>query len=515
MLLKGDSASSSMAEAKGGGSTESPVQMQEVTRASMVIPLEPWRIAEDPEKHKKGKCREEKKKKKTKKQQSEEKKCSACELINALYETQRATASVYNFITRSLWRQDADFLDAFMVRHGRKPLSKEWDKPNVYYYAEARAAHPDMASGIVATIQKKASGKWILSRWKALVTQEESPPHYRDTQPIPLRKQDYALVESEERDTFELAFTLHSGRRAQKGKEYIIPLRTKDQKQYNCLRKIARGEWKGGEVALLRERKDRGKGGGPVNKWFVRISYKKQVEVTTEPNYAALNRGIAFFLVGYTSTGQKYILDGNDIRSHLRALQNRRRDRQRGYKHAGRNRKGHGRKRALQPIAHLYKKGEMWRQTYNQTKARNFAKWCKKNEVDRVYLADFSNIRNDYVDKLEGGKRLWDLIQEWPYYNLQMRLVSCLEEEGIEVYQMPAQNITRTCPRCGNVKEEAVISRQYKCETCGYERHRDIVACQNELARGERLRREGELEQISFGESKGKKKKDLGKKPKK
>jgi ribosomal protein S27AE len=488
-----------------------------INRATMVLPIEPWRIAEDPERHRKGECRQRadkgKKKKGKKKPVAIQQElqfpplnveCSACKLVDAFYTTQRDVASVFNFVTRGLWRQDADFLDKFMVRYGRKPKGDEWEKAEVYYYNEACASHPKLATGIVSAAQRKAARKWTSVRWKALIQQSLRPSHYIDTIPIPIREQDYALIESAERDTFRFAFTLHAGRKGARGKEYCIPIKTKDQQQYNSLLKVARGEWKRGEAAIMRERKDRGKGGGPVNKWFLRISYKKKVELSTEADYAALNRGIAYFLVGYASNGERYILDGDDIRAHLKMLQGRRRQHQRVYRHAGSNRKGHGRKRALKPISHLYAKGEWWRETYNQTKARDFTNWCIKNNVVRVYLANFTNIRNDYVDKLEGGKRLWDLIQEWPYYNLQMRVISCLEEAGIEVYQMPAQYITRTCPRCGNVKEEAVISRKYRCEACGYTQHRDVVACMNEMKRGEEMLENGDegLEKVSFKEKK-------------
>jgi transposase len=77
-------------------------------------------------------------------------------------------------------------------------------------------------------------------------------------------------------------------------------------------------------------------------------------------------------------------------------------------------------------------------------------------------------------------------VQEWPYFQLQMRLCACLDEYGIAHTVVSAEYISQTCPQCGaeDPKNRDMRRWQLRCASCGYRRHLDVAAALNVLARG-------------------------------
>src|ERR1700674_1539945 len=53
------------------------------------------------------------------------------------------------------------------------------------------------------------------------------------------------------------------------------------------------------------------------------------------------------------------------------------------------------------------------------------------------------------------------------------------ERLGMKVGLVDEHYTTRTCPACGNVKKSKVKSRNYDCQPCGSQFHRDQVGAMN------------------------------------
>jgi hypothetical protein len=164
------------------------------------------------------------------------------------------------------------------------------------------------------------------------------------------------------------------------------------------------------------------------------------------------------------------------------------------------NRIGHGRPRALRTIEHLAGVGERWRQTRCQVIARRLATWLADRGVSRVYLDDFTGIRDSPPETLDAKdpKRqqwIWERIQEWPYYQLGMRLEACLMEYGIECIKQEVVGNSMHCPQCFYEDAANKDLRNWKltCKNparssrgrvgCGYSRHLDVAFCANALLR--------------------------------
>jgi transposase len=395
----------------------------------------------------------------------------------ALRDGQRMAITVANVIMRAVVRDDTAALDAFLVENGRAPLSKEWPFPTVKGYQLGRAVCPRLSTGIVSAIDRMVHSKWRQSRYDALVRQTCSPPHYRTGGTFPVRAQEVTIRKIED-GLYGVALAIHDGR----GVRFEIPVEMRDEHQNHVLAMLATGKWKHGNVVIEQDRIRK-------SRWYLRVGYTRFVEKRVEGIAGSINKGINAFFAAYTADGDELIEDGNQIEAYLKQVQRRRRS----YQHALQMslRGGHGRKRTLRPIKPLEEKAERWRRTMCQTMARQLARWFSARKVNVVYIDDMTGIRDGEPEKLEGGKAVWNRIQEWPYYQFQMRLTSCLEEEGIRAVIVPAVYISQRCPQCGTVNKDNRDLRTWRLrcqnEACNYVRHLDVAAAQNVLARGEAI----------------------------
>lgn len=399
-------------------------------------------------------------------------------LQNELYGTQRLVARAQNACIRQLWREDSERLDAYLTEHGENPPSaKLWAcgstklgypaEPNLYQIA--RAVAPQLTGATASVCAQNARQRWMSDRFEALIRQSKRPPHFRDTVPIPLRAAEFKLRQISEGE-FLFNFSLLSGR----GNRHNIAIKAHDAYQKDVLAKIASGEWKHGNVLL-----DRGKKKG-VDRWYFRLAYKRCVTMKPqEGRIAAINRGIRAFLVCVTEDRERWMYDGDDIVAYLKQIQRRRKQYQYNSKASGRT--GRGRKRILRPIEKLSGKGERWRQTKCQTIARQLTKWLVKQGISTLLVEDFQGIRDTDLE----SEYVRQLVQEWPYYQLEQRIRACCAEEGIHVETRPSFFISQECPGCGHVDEANADLRhwQHRCVKCSYREHLDASAARILLKR--------------------------------
>lgn len=498
----GEESRAPLANESRGSSSGSTTQaatgrLLDIVRASSRIRLDLADLAVDRAEHIKRRCG------------GVEAGCPACLARRDLGQTQRLVAAALNAATRLCWRVDADTYDACMLKEGRAPKGAEW-KPNpermltvlrsvvpgangaaklvaeqlvntngnLYTYPLVRLVAPGLSSNICATLARNAERKWQQERFDALVRQIRRPPHYLTTVPIPIPAAAVSVTAGPD-DTYIFSFSLVAGAHNKGKKQFNWPLKAHDAHIRNILQGLVAGTIRMGEVKLDQDRRRPGR-------WYVRFSYTRQIQIGPErrAHVVGVNRGINCFLAAVGSDGDRWLYDGKDIVAYLKQTQRRRREYQRDSKAS--SRWGHGRTRTLKPIFVLQGKAERWRQTKCQTIARQFALWVQKNGYTQVYLEDFSGIRDALPEKLEGGKRVWDMVQEWPYYQLGQKMVSCLEEIGVGVTVVSPEGISQICPVCGARSAEHIDlrHRKFKCLSCGHKEHLDTAAARNTLARG-------------------------------
>lgn len=424
------------------------------------------------------------------------------ELRGALENVARLATTARNVAMRANERRDAEALDRYLLEHGAMPRKMagifapvrksgvDTGGHEVYSYPLMRRACPELSTNMVATLQKDVDGKWVQERYDVLVRQTRSRPHFKMGQPFPIPAASLNLKAAGDSLLLSMAFysQSHEGTR-----RFTVPMRPRDDHQTNILARIASGEWKHGQAVFEQDRLR-------PWKWYVRLAYKRLIPKARQGIAAGINRGCRAMIAAWTETGEAWIYDGQDIEAYLKQMQARRRRFQNASKASGRH--GHGRARMLRPTEALEGKAQRYRQTRCQVIARRLARWLFERHVNIVYIEDFGGIRDGLPENLEGGKYVWDRIQEWPYSQLQMRLVACLEELGIEATSVSASYISQTCPACGHTAEANRDWKfwRFKCTApgCKYRRHLDVAAAQNVCARGKATTAEGVSENAAL-----------------
>lgn len=388
------------------------------------------------------------------------------QLARELYDAQRAVARGMNAVVRALWEAESQTLYDYIAQHdGEVPRkAKDWPEAKLNLYKILRTISPNIAGAMASAASRRAWQRWRQDRYEVLVRVSKRVPSFTDTQPIPLRAADVRVTK--DRNDYMIEFALLGGR----GKRWKVRIQPRDSYHREVLSRIASGEWKHGDILISRRK----------FKWFFSIAYKRLAPPPRlEGKTAAINRGIRVFLAAVIDDGDRWLYDGNDIVAYLKQMQKRRRQYQRDSKAAARS--GRGRKRILRPIEHLSGKAQRWRQTKCQTIARRLVRWLDDRDVKTLLIEDFEGIRqsdleNEYINQL---------IQEWPFYQLEQRIRSCCEEHGIEVVKMPAHYISQQCPKCGHTSEANRDMRHWmlRCEKCGHRQHLDAAAATNLLGR--------------------------------
>lgn len=70
-------------------------------------------------------------------------------------------------------------------------------------------------------------------------------------------------------------------------------------------------------------------------------------------------------------------------------------------------------------------------------------------------------------------------IHDWPYAEIQEKIISKAQEEGIPVTMIDPRNTSMTCRKCGEVNPAMRSDRDFECWECGYEVHADVNAAIN------------------------------------
>lgn len=394
----------------------------------------------------------------------------------ALYDARRYVVTGANAVVRAMGRMDGDQLDEFMRREQRMPkTAKELPCPLLksWGYTLIREIVPTLGSAVAVATSKMASTRYRQERWEAFVRQTRRPSHFNERLPIEIHLQGCSLRRTEEagerRWWFDVSLTTGHNCRVS------LPLMVKDAHQEQILSQCLAKAWKMGQPKIEQDHKRPGR-------WYVRLSYKRQVPRQPSGKRAAVHRGIRCCVVAVTEDGERWIYDGHDIEAYLKQMQRRRREYQNDSKASGRD--GQGRKRILRPIGILEGRATNWRNTKNQTIARRLARWLFDRGVTSYDVEDLSGIRRGAPERV--GESVWQRVQEWRFYDFGMRLQACLEELGItDRCEVAAHYLSQRCPSCGHTSPESVDLRrwQHRCDACGYRRHLDVAACENVLAR--------------------------------
>ncbi|MCD9021976.1 transposase, partial [Cohnella sp. NL03-T5] len=100
---------------------------------------------------------------------------------------------------------------------------------------------------------------------------------------------------------------------------------------------------------------------------------------------------------------------------------------------------------------------------------KQFAEWCKENEVKEVVVGEVEGVQRN--TKKKKRKTVTQKLSNWSFGKIQKQLAYKLEEQGTSVRTIDESYTSQQCPCCGRRKKTS--TRNYKC-SCGYKEHRDI-----------------------------------------
>ena len=98
---------------------------------------------------------------------------------------------------------------------------------------------------------------------------------------------------------------------------------------------------------------------------------------------------------------------------------------------------------------------------------------CIKAKADTIVIGDLTGIR----DSAKFSKKSNQKVHQWAFARLQFMICYKAELAGLKVKFVSEAYTSQTCPRCGNRKKPT--NRNYHCNRCGFEYHRDGVGAIN------------------------------------
>ena len=98
---------------------------------------------------------------------------------------------------------------------------------------------------------------------------------------------------------------------------------------------------------------------------------------------------------------------------------------------------------------------------------------CIKAKADTIVMGDLKGIRK----RAKFSKKSNQKVHQWAFARLQSMICYKAELAGLTIKFVSEAYTSQTCPTCGNRKKPT--NRNYKCNHCGFEYHRDGVGAIN------------------------------------
>jgi putative transposase len=218
-------------------------------------------------------------------------------------------------------------------------------------------------------------------------------------------------------------------------------------------------------------------------KYYACISYLTEVEEKQPKsnNIAAIDLGEIHAITSVTDQQDQLIITGRKIRS-IKQFRNKKQAELRSK--MDRCTKG-SRQWKKYNRAWQYIKSKTRRQLdYHIHKlTRMYTNWAKEKGISFVYCGDVTGI--EYGTNEKGSAITRQKINQWEYGKIMRLLEYKLGLEGIKFFKVDEMYSSQICPSCGFKNKPT--NRNYKCDNCEEEYHRDIVGAWNILNMNHKL----------------------------
>lgn len=107
----------------------------------------------------------------------------------------------------------------------------------------------------------------------------------------------------------------------------------------------------------------------------------------------------------------------------------------------------------------------------------NFLRLCLQKSIKTIVVGDVTNIR----ERVQGNDNTNQKLHQWYFRKMVNMLTYKAQLFGMDIKLIPEYYTSQTCPVCGSRNHPT--NRNYKCQNCGFEYHRDGVGAINIYAR--------------------------------
>ena len=214
-----------------------------------------------------------------------------------------------------------------------------------------------------------------------------------------------------------------------------------------------------------------------TDKYYLAIKYKEDdnKQLIQSDNVCGLDLGEIHIMTAIDNNGNAVIITNRKVRSLVRL-----KDKREGEILSLRSKCVENSNRYRHYTKAIYKiKAEFDRKIrdaiHKQTKL--FLDYCIKNNVGKIFYGDLDTTTRNSKGRL--SKKINHKLNMWRFGQLVLQLENKLSRYGIKMEKINEAYSTQVCPHCGAKKKQS--NRNYKCKTCGYKQHRDIVGAINIL----------------------------------
>jgi putative transposase len=326
----------------------------------------------------------------------------------------------------------------------------------LYCYPQLAAMYPATATHILNRMERTAKNKWS-QHAKDVLSSKISLPTFKQGLPAHLHNENYKVKKIEE--NYIIDAQLRSETHKPTRYQFIVAATDKSTKI--ILERILNGEYKQGEAQLTIDRK---------GKWYFIIPYQFEAAYhdIDKSNIMGVDLGItkaAYW--AFTNSHKRGWIAGSEIEEFRRRVRKRRIEIQNQGKYCGEGRIGHGTARHLLPIDILSEKEANFRNTCNQRYAHRIVDEALRMKCGIIQMEDLTNISSNSK-----------FLKNWPYYDLQSKILNKAAEYGIEVHKVDPQYTSQRCSNCGHIDKDSRLDQAtFICTACGYGNLHHCFAC--------------------------------------
>lgn len=196
-------------------------------------------------------------------------------------------------------------------------------------------------------------------------------------------------------------------------------------------------------------------------KWIAQVAFEQAcMESPAGDVVMGIDLGLKCPAVAATSTGKvRFAGNGRQNKYMRRKFQSRRRKL--------------GKAKKLNAIRKSQNKEQRWMKDQDHKISRAMIDFAIQNHVSEIRLEKLSGIRQTTRTSRKNENNL----HTWSFYRLASFIEYKAALAGIRVVYVDPAYTSQVCPVCGS--KHKTKTRKYRCGTCGYHGHRDLVGAIN------------------------------------